>query len=194
MAWVVKLGGSLIQSVGEIIDEIRTSGVPVLIVPGGGPFADLVRASDVDDNAAHWMAIAAMDQFGWYISSRGVRPVTELIKPEEISVLLPYMLMRASDPLPRQWEVTSDTISAWVAYTLGLPLLLLKYKDYVTEQGLQLDRITTTIASSDLDPFFIPYVISRGMKAMVISGLRRGRIAEVLRGGTVPGTVIGPTF
>jgi aspartokinase-like uncharacterized kinase len=188
MAWVVKLGGSLIQSVGEIVDEIRSSGVPVLIVPGGGPFADLVRASDVDDNAAHWMAIAAMDQFGWYISSRGVQPVVE------ISVLLPYTLMRASDPLPRQWEVTSDTISAWVAYTLGLPLLLLKYKDHVTEQGRQLDRITTTIASSDLDPLFIPYVISRGMKVMVISGLRRGRIAEVLRGGTVPGTAIGPTF
>jgi aspartokinase-like uncharacterized kinase len=194
MAWVVKLGGSLIKSVDGIIDEIRSSGVPVLIVPGGGPFADLVRAFDVDENAAHWMAIAAMDQFGWYISSRGVRPVVELIKPEGISVLLPYTLMRARDPLPRQWEVTSDTISAWVAYTLGLPLLLLKYKDYVTEQGRQLDRITAAIACSDLDPTFIPYVLSRGMTVMVISGLRRGRIAEVLKGGKVPGTVIGPIF
>jgi len=41
---------------------LRASPRPLLIVPGGGVFADTVRQLVVNDDAAHWMAIAAMDQ------------------------------------------------------------------------------------------------------------------------------------
>ena len=46
----------------------------LLVVPGGGPFADSVRAVDrqhrLSDDAAHWMAILAMDQYAHLIASR----------------------------------------------------------------------------------------------------------------------------
>ena len=66
---VVKIGGSLMDRVPDLIPELRE--FRVLIVPGGGSFADLVRASRVDDqDAAHWMAIAAMEQYGIEVVER----------------------------------------------------------------------------------------------------------------------------
>ena len=45
---------------------------PLLVVPGGAQFADAVRAHDrrfrLRPQTAHWMAILAMDQFGWALS------------------------------------------------------------------------------------------------------------------------------
>ena len=68
---VVKVGGGLLAR-GECLDVIlaevsaASREVPMLIVPGGGPFADAVREVDrrvgLGDDAAHWMAVLAMDQ------------------------------------------------------------------------------------------------------------------------------------
>ena len=67
----MKIGGGLLAHQGcldvvlaVIADVARER--PLLIVPGGGPFADAVRAQDdrlgLSDEAAHWMAVLAMDQ------------------------------------------------------------------------------------------------------------------------------------
>ncbi|HSG93628.1 MAG TPA: uridylate kinase, partial [Methylotenera sp.] len=69
--WVVKLGGSLLGSP-ELTSWLETlvkiSDGKVLIVPGGGMFADAVRqaqeASLINDAVAHHLALLAMDQFG----------------------------------------------------------------------------------------------------------------------------------
>ena len=39
----------------------------------------MVRHSEVDDDAAHWMAIAAMDQYGWMLASWGIG-TTDMLK------------------------------------------------------------------------------------------------------------------
>ena len=66
--WVVKLGGSLDRA-GYLRDwthALAEAGSPLIIVPGGGEFANAVRAAqgrwDLDDAAAHRMAILAMEQ------------------------------------------------------------------------------------------------------------------------------------
>ena len=60
---VVKVGGSLFDRVAPLLEIFREVGRPVLIVPGGGKFAELVRRLAVSDTAAHWMAISGMEQF-----------------------------------------------------------------------------------------------------------------------------------
>jgi aspartokinase-like uncharacterized kinase len=67
--WVVKLGGSLAGS--ERLREwlAALAGQPGLVlVPGGGPFADAVRAAQgalrFDDATAHHLAMLAMEQYG----------------------------------------------------------------------------------------------------------------------------------
>lgn len=72
---IIKIGGSLMDHAAGIIRTIRESERNILIIPGGGIFADAVRQKEISDTAAHFMAIAAMDQYGWLLSSYGM-PVT----------------------------------------------------------------------------------------------------------------------
>ena len=117
---VVKLGGSLHHRVPDIVPLLCKSERPLLVVPGGGLFAEAVRQEQEADDAAHWMAIAAMEQYAWVIASHGMRTTDILAVPETTAVFLPYISMRQRDPLPHSWDVTSDTIAAWIAAELGL--------------------------------------------------------------------------
>ncbi|NIR60629.1 MAG: hypothetical protein GWO02_14520, partial [Gammaproteobacteria bacterium] len=69
--WVVKVGGSLARcaSLGRWIDVLATEGAGrVVLVPGGGVFADAVREAQArwgfNDVTAHRMAVLAMEQTG----------------------------------------------------------------------------------------------------------------------------------
>lgn len=191
---VVKMGGSLTDRFSRLVPALRESGCPLLIVPGGGPFADAVRKLGLDDDASHWMAIAAMEQAGWWISSFGVEPTDRIAVPEGVSVLLPYAEMRRCDPLPHSWDVTSDVIAAWVASRLDLDLLLLKSVDGLYAGGELADVVTSPFACEEVDPLFLPFVFSHGVSVQVVNGRHQDRVAAALRGAAVPGTVIHPRF
>jgi 5-(aminomethyl)-3-furanmethanol phosphate kinase len=191
---VVKLGGSLYHRIPGIIPILREAGRPLLIVPGGGPFANAVREAQVDDDAAHWMAIAAMDQYGWFVASHGL-PVTEaLVIPDHPVVLLPYRCLREKDPLPHSWDVTSDTIAAWIAYTLGLDLLLLKSVDGISAGGVMLETVTSPLVTDVVDPAFLPFVLGKNIATCIINGSDLSRVQQFLAGLQVPGTKTGTTF
>jgi probable H4MPT-linked C1 transfer pathway protein len=150
---VVKLGGSSLADVARhdaalraietIADEGRT-----IVVPGGGPFADAVRNADLrlqpGESAAHWMAILGMDQHAHLIASRLRRGVVVASQDEAVAalaagsipVLAPYRWLRAADPLPHSWTVTSDSIAAWVAGTAGARRLILIKPAGATGDGL----------------------------------------------------------
>ena len=81
--WVVKLGGSLFDApaLRQRLAELATLPGPArIVVPGGGPFADAVRALQpalaVGDLVAHRMAILAMQQFG--LALQAIEPRLEL--------------------------------------------------------------------------------------------------------------------
>src|SRR5687767_967000 len=76
---VIKIGGSLLADARHLDTALTTIADiarvrRVLVVPGGGPFADAVRALDrrvgLSDDAAHWMAILAMDQYAHVLADR----------------------------------------------------------------------------------------------------------------------------
>ena len=69
---IVKVGGSLYNQIPDLVPILNASKRPLFIIPGGGQFADIVRQVQVHNDAAHWMAIAAMEQYGWFISSFGM--------------------------------------------------------------------------------------------------------------------------
>ncbi|MBC8224327.1 hypothetical protein H8E65_07045 [Candidatus Bathyarchaeota archaeon] len=138
----LKIGGSLAEEperlralcreLGEIAKNHR-----ITAVPGGGRFADVVRELDerfhLHDNVAHNMAILAMDQYGMFLSSitPGSRTTCTLDGARRHSevgllpILLPSRMMSRADPLPHSWEVTSDSITAYIAGELGSEKLLL---------------------------------------------------------------------
>ncbi|MDP3395781.1 MAG: uridylate kinase [Methanoregula sp.] len=191
---VVKLGGSLHQQIPEIVPVLCKSGRPLLVVPGGGLFADAVRQEQVEGNAAHWMAIAAMEQYAWVIASHGMKTTDILAAPETTAVFLPYISMRQHDPLPHSWDVTSDTIAAWIAAELGTELLVLKSVDGISFEGIHQERVTIPIKNDVVDPFFIPFVLKHRMKTTIINGKLGGSIEKFLNGEAILCTKIGTTF
>lgn len=192
---VVKVGGSLFDRTASLLDIFREVGRPVLIVPGGGKFADLVRRLAVSDTAAHWMAIAGMEQFGWYIASHGVPAVSAVTLPAEVTVLLPYCALRRADPLPHSWNVTSDTIAAWVANELAVDLILLKSVDGIHHHRRLLSRVEdSSLTADEVDPAFIRFVFEHGLRARVVSGRHDDRVRGVLRDEAVVGTLVDPRF
>jgi aspartokinase-like uncharacterized kinase len=139
---VIKVGGGLLAHAGcfeSVLGHIAIASrhVPLLVVPGGGPFADAVREIDerlrLTHDAAHWMAVLAMDQYAHLIASRlgHARLITEAseiapaLEQDAIPVLAPYRWLRDADPLPHSWDVTGDSISAWVASQVGAARLVL---------------------------------------------------------------------
>ena len=192
---VVKVGGSLFDRVVPLLEIFREAGRPVLIVPGGGKFADLVRRLDVSEDAAHWMAIAGMEQFSWYIASHGIPATSALAPPVEATVLLPYCALREIDPLPHSWNVTSDTIAAWVARELSADLLLLKSVDGIHHRRRLLSRVEDpSITSDDVDPAFIRFVFDNNLVARVVNGRHDDRVRRALRDEAVVGTLVDPRF
>jgi aspartokinase-like uncharacterized kinase len=188
---VVKLGGSLCNRVPDLVAGPLACGRPLFIVPGGGLFADVVRKLRVDDDSAHWMAIAAMD---WFIVSQGIMATTLLKVPDRTVIFLPYCSMRQHDPLPHSWDVSSDSIAAWIADFLGLDLLLLKSVDGIVENGNLIKQIQNPVKTDVVDSFFIPFVLERKITTTIINGSRFDCVNKFLRGESVPGTRIGTTF
>ena len=139
---VVKIGGGLVARVDDL-DEVLTTVAAiakycrVLIVPGGGPFADTVRAVDqrlgVGDDAAHWMAVLAMDQYAHLLASRlesgmvvhNLAEAVRTLEGRKLPVLAPSRWLEDEDPLPHSWDVTSDSIAAWIAAASGARELVL---------------------------------------------------------------------
>jgi aspartokinase-like uncharacterized kinase len=189
--YVIKIGGSLEGEIDPLLAVLRHSPCPILIVPGGGRFAEKIRRTGIEGEHAHWMAIAAMEQFGWLIASRGVACGSVLHRPEELEVFLPYIPLRELDPLPHTWDVTSDTIAAWVAYLLGLDLILLKSVDGIYVEGELKERITGIIETKVVDPLFISFVLGNGVKTAIMNGTVPERLDSFLKGNPVTGTTIG---
>jgi len=191
---VVKLGGSLYSHVPTIIPILATSGRPLLIVPGGGPFADTIRLSGVADDAAHWMAISAMEQYGWFCSSYGIETTDHPAAPQKPTIFLPYRTMREQDPLPHSWDITSDTIAAWVAAVLHIELLMLKSVDGIIVDDILQPRVEKPVDSKTVDPFFIPFVLKTGIRTTIINGSNPENILKFFIGDDCPCTKIGTTF
>lgn len=139
---VIKIGGGLAAVPGALDRVCRAVGAAgrdhhILVVPGGGLFADTVREFDravgVSADAAHWMAILAMDQYAHVLADRipGATLIEEpgallqTLTSSRVAVLAPSRWMRSADVLPHSWEVTSDSIAAFVAGALDAARLLL---------------------------------------------------------------------
>jgi 5-(aminomethyl)-3-furanmethanol phosphate kinase len=183
MLTVVKVGGGLAREPGALraaCEAIGAAGVrhPLLVVPGGGELADVVRELDrrfgLSAEAAHWMAILAMDQYGWALSELipGAVRRTDLAPAGGVSVLLPYALLRERDPLPASWDVTSDSIAAWVAGAAGAGRLVLVKPG---PDRLGVDGYFSTAAPGE---------------TWAIDGRQPARLAELLDTGTTTGVRI----
>jgi len=131
--WIVKLGGSLAtaDNLPVWLEMLRShGGGKVVIVPGGGPFAELVLKSQefwcFDNDSAHFMALLAMAQYGLMLA--GLQPelvpveiesdLRKVLAGSGVPVWLPTLMVNDDPDIEHSWDVTADSLSAWLAARL----------------------------------------------------------------------------
>lgn len=125
---IIKIGGSLMDKGRAIVHFLRNyaeekgKGTRIIIIPGGGIFADFVRnIENLSEETAHWMAILGMHQYGLFLANEKIALVesTEEARTKKICIFLPYKILKADDCLKHSWDVTADTIAAFITKKLG---------------------------------------------------------------------------
>jgi aspartokinase-like uncharacterized kinase len=199
---VVKVGGGLGRGAGDdalralctTLGELGTRH-SLAVVPGGGEFADAAREADrrfgLRDETAHRMGILGMEQFGCVLG--------DLIPGGRTRVVLPAGL--PLDELPASWQVTSDSIAAWVAARRGAErLVLIKDVDGLFAEwpahGAPLAQLTVgeliTLRPEGVDSYLPRVLEQASFETWVISGRDPERLVELLERGTTVGTRIVP--
>jgi 5-(aminomethyl)-3-furanmethanol phosphate kinase len=181
---VIKVGGGLVDvptaldRVCSLVSQIGRDR-SVLVVPGGGPFAHLVREFDrsmrLSPDTAHWMAILAMDQYAHVLVERisgavlvdEPGAILEATRSAGVAVLAPSRWMRSADVLPHSWDVTSDSIAAFIAGAVDATRLVLIKP--IADSG------------EPVDPFFAT-ALPRGMPYSVVGCDRLEELAGQLSG------------
>jgi aspartokinase-like uncharacterized kinase len=180
--WVVKLGGSLMGAAAlkGWLDSLAQFGDgKVVIVPGGGLFADAVRDAQtktgMDDATAHQLAVVAMDQYATLMTSLNadlVMVASELEIAEHgcqhrAIVWKPSSMVLADKDLPMSWDLSSDSLAAWLAAKLNA-------KHLVVVKSMPMNRAETVdikdlIFERAVDAYFGEYIANQPFKTWLAS-------------------------
>lgn len=198
---IVKLGGSLASSpeLPAWIAALDACSLPLVVVPGGGAFAetvrDMQRQMHFDDEAAHHMALVAMQQFGIALASLWPRlasvatpaAIRRALRLGQVACWNPT-LMALEAPLPRCWDVTSDTLAAWLAAELNADcLILIKSVDVPSAAET---APADLVAAGLVDPLFPHYAAASGAAVYVAGPASLAGAAALLMQGAAPGLKI----
>jgi len=183
--WVIKLGGSLLGAP-ELLRWlellVKFGDGKVVIVPGGGLFANSVREaqqiSNASDEVAHQLALLAMDQFGLLLAGMNPGLVTASSELELAErgwqhrgiVWLPSKMALADTSIPQNWQVTSDSLSAWLANKLGAEqLILVKSKSLITYQKEAPSKLQHLVDDELIDSQFVNFSKGKNFNAWVLN-------------------------
>jgi aspartokinase-like uncharacterized kinase len=200
--WVVKLGGSL-DAAGRLGEWARAlafaptrSASPLLVVPGGGPFADAVRAAQqrwpFDDRTAHAMAVLAMEQMAHLLCALAPSMArTDDVDDPPPSFGVPTARVwhpcrellgggwRDAGEIPADWTVTSDSLAAIVAARIRAQGLVLIKSAPLQAVAATVERLQS---SGVVDAAFHDFGARCGCPVWLVGGSRPGVLCDLLGG------------
>ncbi|MCY2966090.1 MAG: uridylate kinase [Planctomycetota bacterium] len=143
---VYKLGGSLLDWSGlpDALDWLcsRRPDAATLLVVGGGETADVVRRWDevfhLGEERAHWLALESLALNEQLLQTlwpalRPVRSLTQVVSAANervpaivcASCFVRWGEKTGAPELPHNWQVTTDSIAAWIADVVSADELVL---------------------------------------------------------------------
>jgi aspartokinase-like uncharacterized kinase len=153
---VIKLGGSLAtaNTLLHCLNSLEQNyqGKTVVIVPGGGAFAEQVRLAQqhwkFDDHSAHAMALLAMQQMAWlikglkanFVLAHSVHAIQQQCG-QKILIWSPDIDELTQAGIPATWDITSDSLAAWLAKTLLADELII-VKSAAIDSTLSLEQLS----------------------------------------------------
>jgi aspartokinase-like uncharacterized kinase len=217
---VIKIGGSLAEDPERLralcakLSEFAKK-YAVVVVPGGGRFADVVRDFDkrftLSSVVSHRMAVLGMDQFGLLLSqiipnSCATYLLSDAKQLSEIGVVpvfLPSRLMFREDALENSWNVTSDSIAAYVARRLHAAKVFLvtdvdgiftedpkRHADATRIERLSAEELLKLNQRTSVDPYLPKLLLDVQVDCYVVNGKHPERIEAILAGQQATCTLI----
>lgn len=178
---IIKLGGSLSRS-DTLVSclnavEKNCQGRAVVIVPGGGAFADQVRLAQqhwqFDDHTAHHMALLAMRQMA--LMFKGLKPdfaiadtvaaIQGRLKQQKTVIWSPDIIELDNAGIEASWDITSDSLAAWLAKTLSATELIL-IKSAAIDASLSLHQLAE---QNIVDKAFCDFIAQAAFKIQIIN-------------------------
>ncbi|MDO9270648.1 MAG: uridylate kinase [Methylobacter sp.] len=183
---IIKLGGSLSRS-DTLVNclsavEKNYQGRAVVIVPGGGAFADQVRLAQqhwsFDDTTAHHMALLAMQQMA--LMFKGLKPdfaiadtvaaIHGQLNRKKTVIWSPDIIELDNAGIEASWDITSDSLAAWLAKTVSATELIL-IKSAAIDARLSLNQLAE---QHIVDKAFCEFVANAGFKVHIVNARNYG--------------------
>lgn len=179
---VIKLGGSLeksrqlIDCLNYVVDTFKDK---LIIVPGGGLFAEQVRQSQqhwqFNEVIAHEMALLAMQQMALIFHSlrpdfnclNSVKCIQSQIKNTTHIIWSPSINELNQANIKASWDITSDSLAAWLAIQLQADQLTLIKAAPIFDTD-----IAHLMKQGILDPAFSSFIKNTRFKIQIISACK----------------------
>ena len=198
---VVKIGGSLFPEHAINLAE-KLKDTNSLIILGGGEFANLIRKYDGEigfsKEANHWTAIDCMDIIAKLVNDKveSTKLVFSIEEAEKISgegftpIFVVSNFLKKEDPFECSWDVTSDSIAAYVAHILNANLFIVTnvngiYTQEPKEPGSTfISKIDAsnllTFQESSIDVMLPSLLLEFGTNCYVVNGKYPERVLSLL--------------
>ena len=208
-ATVIKVGGSLALNPQKLrilcrkLNDISKK-QRLVIVPGGGEFADTVRnldkRFDLSSKVSHQMAILAMDQYGYlmadlignyYLVDR-LENIQNALNSGKLVIFLPSSYFACVDPLQNSWDITSDSIAVYIAGQLGACRIVLitdvdgiftrdpkKFTDAKLISMLSAKELESFEERTSVDKYLPKLLSGKKIECYVINGLYPKRLKDI---------------
>ena len=173
-----------------------------VIILGGGEFANLIRKYNLDidfsQEVNHWTAIDCMDIIAKLVNDKveSAKLAYSIDEANEISddgftpIFVVSEFLRSEDPFECSWDVTSDSIAAYVAHLLNANLLIVTnvngiYTQEPKEPGStfisKIDATTLlTFQESSIDVMLPSLLLKFGSDCYVVNGKFPERVLSLI--------------
>ena len=198
---VVKIGGSLFPNYAiDLANKLENTNS--CIVLGGGEFANLIRKYDDEikfsEETNHWTAIDCMDIIAKLVndkvkSSKLAYSIDEVNKISDegfTPIFIVSEFLKTEDPFECSWDVTSDSIAAYISHLLNAKLLIVTnvngiYTQEPKESGStfisKIDATTLlTFQESSIDVMLPSLLLEFGTDCYVVNGKYPERVLSLI--------------
>ncbi|MFX1456232.1 MAG: hypothetical protein ACFFDB_12730 [Promethearchaeota archaeon] len=135
---IFKIGGKILEDIEDLkstisqLTQLYDKGdlQRIILIPGGGSLANFIRTVynelQFTEELGHWMGIISMNYNGIELGKRFpqieiIEDINRLkIKNKILCIFLPYRFLKENDKLPHSWDVTSDSITLFLAKALDI--------------------------------------------------------------------------
>lgn len=173
-----------------------------LFVIGGGEFANLIRKYDVEigfsQDVTHETAIDSMDILAKLLNDKlafteisyTIEEANRISDSNKIPIMICSEILKENEPFKHSWDVTSDSIAAYIASLLNAKLLIatnvngIYTKDPSLSGAELINEIDVnkllTFDESSIDLMLPTLLIEYGLDSYVVNGKYPERVLSIM--------------